>query len=86
MQAFYVSATAARLLTVRLYLFLEEIPGFSLLYDTNSEGRCEPDGFRLWKIEYPETVQPELKYRHHDFPETEKQLKRSWERGELIGR
>lgn len=86
MQAFYVSATAARLLTVRLYLFLEEIPGFSLLYDTNSEGRCEPDGFRLWKIEYPEIVQPDPKYRQHDFPETEKQLKRSWERGELIGR
>ncbi len=85
-QAFYVSATAARLLTVRLYLFLEEIPGFSLLYDTNSEERCELDGFRLWKIEYPETVQPEPKYRQHDFPETEKQLKHSWERGELIGR
>ena len=56
-QAFYLSAGAARLLTARLYLYLEEIPGFSLIYDTNSEALCEPDGFRLWKIDYPDSVQ-----------------------------
>ena len=83
MQAFYVSATAARLLTVRLYLFLEDIPGFSLIYDTNSEARCEPDGFRLWKIDYPEAIQPDPKYRERDFPSSEKRLKNSWERGKF---
>ena len=83
MQAFYVSATAARLLTVRLYLFQEDIQGFSLMYDTNSEARCEPDGFRLWKIDYPEAIQPDPKYREHDFPSSEKRLKDSWERGKF---
>ncbi len=82
-QAFYVSATAARLLTVRLYLLLEDIPGFSLIYDTNSEARCEPDGFRLWKIDYPEAIQPNPKYRERDFPSSEKRLKDSWERGKF---
>ena len=86
LQAFYVSATAARLLTVRLYLFLEDIPGFSLIYDTNSEALCEPDGFRLWKIDYPEAIQPDPKYRAHDFPSNEKKLKHSWERGKFISR
>ncbi|RKU14781.1 hypothetical protein C6501_07745 [Candidatus Poribacteria bacterium] len=83
-QAFYLSAGAARLLTVRLYLFLEEIPGFSLIYDTNSKVRCEPEGFRLWKIDYPESVQPNPKYREHDFPSNEKRLKDSWDRGQSI--
>ncbi len=83
-QAFYLSAGAARLLTVQLYLFLEEIPGFSLVYDTNSEARCEPDGFRLWKIDYPEAIQPDPKYRERDFPSSEKRLKDSWERGKFI--
>ena len=82
-QAFYLSAGAARLLTVRLYLFLEEIPGFSLIYDTNSDVRCQPDALRLWKIDYPEAIQPNLKYRDHDFPSTEKKLKKSWERGKF---
>lgn len=86
LQAFYVSATAARLLTVRLYLFLEDIPGFSLIHDTNSEARCEPAGYRLWKIDYPETIQPDPKYREHDFPSNEKKLKHSWERGKFISR
>ncbi len=84
-QAFYVSATAARLFTVRLYLLLEDIPGFSLIYDTNSEARCEPDGFRLWKIDYPDAIQPDPKYREHDFPSSEKKSKDSWERGKFYG-
>ncbi len=83
-QAFYLSAKAARLLTVRLYLFLEEIPGFSLIYDTNSELRCESEGFRLWKIDYPDATQPDPKYREHDFSSNEKKLKDSWERGKSI--
>ena len=83
MQAFYVSATASRLLTVRLYLFLENIPGFTLIYDTNSEARCEPDGFRLWKIEYPDSVQPNPKYQDHNFPNSNKRLKDSWQRGKF---
>ena len=84
LQAFYLSAGAARLLTVRLYLFLEEIPAFSLIYDTNSDVRCEPEGYRLWKIDYPKTIQPDPKYRQHDFSSTEKRLKDSWERGQSI--
>ncbi len=83
LQAFYLSEGAARLLSVRLYLFLEEIPGFSLIYDTNSEARCDPEGFRLWKIDYPEAIQPDPKYRQHDFPSTKKKLKKSWERGKF---
>lgn len=82
-QAFYLSAGAARLLIVRLYLFLEEIPGFSLIYDTNSEARCGPDGFRLWKIDYSDAIQPNSKYRKRDFPNSEKRLKESWERGKF---
>ncbi len=82
-QAFYLSEGAARLLTVRLYLFLEEIPGFSLIYDTNSEARCEHNALRLWKIDYPEAIQPDPKYRERDFPSTEKKLKKSWERGKF---
>ncbi len=82
-QAFYLSAGASRLLTVRLYLFLEDIQGFSLIYDTNSEARCEPDGFRLWKIEYPDAIQPNPKYRDHYFPSSNKRLKDSWERGKF---
>ena len=84
MQAFYLSAGAARLLTVRLYLFLEDVPGFSLIYDTNSEVRCEPDGFRLWKIDYPETILPNPKYWERDFPSLEKKLKHSWDQGKFI--
>ncbi len=83
-QAFYLSAGATRLLTVRLYLFLEDIPGFSLIYDTNSDVRCEPDGYRLWKIEYPKTILPDPKFREHDFSSSEKKLKASWERGRSI--
>ena len=85
-QAFYLSEGAARLLSVRLYLFLEEIPGFSLIYDTNSEARCEHNALRLWKIDYPEAIQPNPKYRERDFPSTEKKLKKSWERGKFISR
>lgn len=84
MQVFYLTAVAARLLTVRLYLFLEEIPGFSLIYDTNSEMQCESQGFRLWEIDYPQTIKPNPKYQQHDFSNTEKSLKDSWERGESI--
>lgn len=83
-QAFYLSAGAARLLTVRLYLFLEEIPGFSLIHDTNSDVRCEHEGYRLWEIDYPDTIQPDPKYREHDFSSTEKRLKDSWERGQSL--
>ncbi len=51
LQVFYVSARARLMLTVRLYLFMEDIPGFSLIYDTNATARCEQYGIRLWKIE-----------------------------------
>ncbi len=50
LQAFYVSARARLMLTVRLYLFLEDIPEFSLVYDTNATARCEPYGLRLFRI------------------------------------
>ena len=51
-QAFYVTAGTERLLAVRLYLFLEDIPGFRLVDDTNAAARCEPDGLRLWEIDF----------------------------------
>ncbi len=85
LQAFYVSEKAEHLLAVRLYLFMEDIPGFSLVYDTNSTARCDRDGLRLWKINYPEGMQPEEKYLARDFPPTEKKLKASWQRGDFIG-
>ena len=69
---------------MRLYLFLEEIPGFSLIYDTNSEMQCESQGFRLWKIDYPEAIQPDPKYRERDISSSGKRLKDSWERGQFI--
>ena len=82
-QAFYLSEGAARLLSVRLYFFLEEVPGFSLIYDTNVDVRCQPDGFRLWEIDYPEAIQSDPKYRELDFPSSKKRLKKSWERGKF---
>lgn len=84
LQAFYLSAGAARLLTVRLYLFLEEIPAFSLIYDTNSDVRCDLEGYRIWKIDYPKTIKPNPKYRKHNFSSDEKRLKDSWERGSYL--
>lgn len=84
-QAFYVSEVAKRLLAVRLYLFMEDIPGFSLVYDTNSITHCDPNGLRLWKLNYPKEIQAEDKYLSRDFPSTEKSLRESWQRGDFMG-
>lgn len=85
LQGFYVPETAQHLLAVQLYLFMEDISEFSLVYDTNEVARCDRDGFRLWKINYPEGMQPKEKYLARDFPPTEKRLKASWQRGDFMG-
>jgi len=76
----YISEKARNLLAVRLYLFQEDIPGFSLVYDTNSILPCEIDGLRLWKIEYPSEINQRKEYLATKFPE---ELRKSWQRGEM---
>ncbi len=81
-QVLYLSEKAGKLLSVRLYLFGEKIEGFTFVYDTNQDMRCDVDGLRLWKIDYPPHVQAQEHYLARDFP-TADGLKKSWQSGDL---
>lgn len=81
-QVFYLSEKSEKLLAVRLYLFGEKIEGFTLVYDTNRDMRCEVDGLRLWKIDSPPNVRAQEQYLARDFPTTDG-LKKSWQSGDL---
>ncbi|MCD6505202.1 hypothetical protein J7M22_01125 [Candidatus Poribacteria bacterium] len=84
LQAFYVSEKAKHLLAVRLYLFKEKIPGFKLIYDTNTSVRCDRNGIRIWKLDYPPDIREKNEYLARDFPLGEKKLRKAWRHGDFI--